>query len=144
MTRTSLRILAVVAIMASASAAEASLAGDADEGLQATEWRLVAIVDHAVVTPPSGGTPTLRLGEGGGLAGSTGCNTLKSTYAVNGQSLSFGPIGTTRKYCSAAWDTERAFLSVLAKVRGYAVDGNTLVLSGGNGETLAEFEATGR
>jgi heat shock protein HslJ len=97
-----------------------------------------------VVTPPSGGTPTLRLGESGGLAGSTGCNVLKSTYAADGQSLSFGPIGTTRKYCRAAWDTERAFLSVLAKVHGYAVDGNTLTLSGGNGKTLAEFEATGR
>jgi heat shock protein HslJ len=136
MTRAYLKPLALAALMASTWTAEASVAGDADAGLEATKWQLVTIGHQAITTD----VPTLRLGADGALSGSTGCNVLKSTYSVDGPALTFGPIGTTRKYCRAVWETERAFLAVLGKVRGFAVDGNTLILSGGNGETLAAFK----
>ena len=137
MKRMSLKLIALALLMASTWTAQASVAGDAGVGLQSTEWRLTTIGGE----PVTAGIPMIRLSSDGGLAGSTGCNMVKSTYALDGSSLSFGPIGTTRKYCRAVRETERAFLAVLAEARGFAIDGGTLILTGGNGETLAAFRA---
>jgi heat shock protein HslJ len=134
MTRLPLRLLAASALTAFAWTAEASIAGDA-ASLQGTDWRLETINNH----PIANGQPRLELGADGSVGGSTGCNVIKSTYALDDGSLSLGAIGTTRKFCRAVWETERAFLQMLDNVRGYAVDGNVLTLTGLNGETLATF-----
>ncbi len=134
MNRLSLRLFAASALIAFAWNAQASIAGDA-ASLQGTEWRLETINNH----PIANGQPRLELGTNGTVAGSTGCNAIRSTYALDDGSLNLGAIGTTRKYCRAVWETERAFLEMLDNVRGYTIDGDTLTLTGLNGETLATF-----
>lgn len=133
MTRLSLKLCALAALMASTWTAEASVAGDIDAGLAATSWQLVTLGN----APVAAGKPMLRLDADGGLSGFTGCNALHASYAAGDSTLSFGPIGTTRKYCRNVFKTEQAFLAMLGKVRGYAIADGALVLSGGNGETLA-------
>jgi putative lipoprotein len=75
------------------------------------------------------------------VGGSTGCNVVKATFASDGGELTFGPIATTRKYCAAAFATERAYVAMLEDVRGYQIVDGKLLLTGGNGETLATFRA---
>jgi heat shock protein HslJ len=137
MTRLPIRLLTVAALTAFAWNAQASIAQDAGAGLQASQWRLVSIGRD----PVTASTPTLRLSESGMVGGSTGCNTVKATYSSDGDNLMFGPIGQTRKYCAAAFETERAYVAMLGDVRGYHIENGTLVLTGGNGETLATFAA---
>ena len=134
MTRLSIRLFAVSALTAFAWNAQASIAGDSST-LQDTQWRLETINNH----PIANGQPMLELEADGTVAGSTGCNSIKSTYALENGSLNLGAVGTTRKFCRAVWETERAFLKMLDDVRGYEVDGNVLVLTGLNGEALATF-----
>lgn len=140
MTRISLRLCAIAALVASTWTAEASVAGDIDAGLTATSWHLVTLGN----APVAAGKPFLHLGADGSLSGSTGCNALKAGYAAGASSLLFGPIGTTRKYCRSAFETEQAFLAMLGKVRGYAIADGVLVLSGGNGEMLAVLKPADR
>ena len=139
MTRLSLRMLALVALTSFAWNAQASIAEDAGAGLQDTEWRLVSLG----LDPVTAATPVLQLSANGLVGGSTGCNIVKATYNSDGATLVFGPIGQTRKYCAAAFQTERAYVAMLDKVRGYQIENGTLVLLGGNGETLARFDAAG-
>lgn len=138
----SLRRIAAAAALASTIAvswgAHASIAQDAGTGpLQSAEWHLVSMGS----TPIVGGNPLLRLSADGSVGGSTGCNVVRAGYLVDGSAIEFGPIGTTRKFCQAAWETERAFLAMLPQVRGYEIQNGTLILTGAGGETLAEFRA---
>jgi heat shock protein HslJ len=137
MTRFSLRLISLAALTVLAWNAQASVAEDAGAGLQSTEWRLVSIG----LDPITSAVPTLRLGMDGTVGGSTGCNFVKATYQSDGASLTFGPIGQTRKYCAAAFETERAYVAMLEDVRGYRIEEGELVLTGGNGEALAIFRA---
>jgi len=139
MTRLPIRLFTVAALTAFAWTAHASIAQDAGAGLQASEWRLVSIGRD----PVTAATPTLRLSENGMVGGSTGCNTVKATYSSDGANLKFGPIGQTRKYCAAVFETERAYVAMLGDVRGYHIENGSLILTGGNGETLATFAADG-
>lgn len=139
----SLRRIAAATALASTMAlswgAQASIAQDADTGLlQSTEWHLVSMNTG----PVAGGEPLLRLSADGSVGGSTGCNAVRAGYLVDGSAIEFGPIGTTRKFCQAAWETERAFLAMLPQVRGYEIDNGILILTGAGGETLAEFRAS--
>ena len=134
MNQLSLRLFAASALIAFAWNAQASIADDATS-LQGREWQLETINSH----PVANGQPVLELDVNGTVAGSTGCNSIRSTYALDNGSLNLGAVGTTRKFCRAVWETERAFLEMLDNVRGYEVDGNVLVLTGLNGEALATF-----
>jgi putative lipoprotein len=137
MTRLPTRLLTVAALTAFAWNAQASIADDAGVGLQSNEWRLVSLG----LDPVPSAAPTLSLGDDGLVGGYTGCNMVKSTYSSDGKELMFGPIGQTRKYCAAAFQTERAYVAMLDSVRGYHIENDVLVLTGRNGETLATFEA---
>ena len=137
MTRSILRLTALAALTSFAWHAQASVAQDVSAGLDGNSWQLVSMGHDPIDT----NQPRLTLGANGAVSGSTGCNIVKATYQADGSELTFGPIGTTRKYCAAAWQTEHAFLMMLDKVRGYEVDNGTLVLTGGNGEALATFRA---
>lgn len=128
-------LAAVAALAAFACNAHASVAQDASAGLQDTQWQLVSIG----LNPVTAATPTLHLGDNGSVGGSTGCNVIRASYTTDDGSLKFGPIGTTRKYCAAAFTTERAYVAMLEDVRGYHIDDGVLTLTGGNGETLAIF-----
>jgi heat shock protein HslJ len=134
MNRLSLRLVATSALIAFAWTAEASIAGDAGD-LYGTGWRLETINNH----PVANGQPRLELGADGSVAGSTGCNAIRSTFAATGSAFSLGAVGTTRKYCREVWETERAFLDMLGNVRGYSVEGDLLTLTGLNGEAIATF-----
>jgi hypothetical protein len=45
------------------------------------------------------GEPTLELTEDGEVRGDTGCNTFSGSYELDGGTLEFGPLATTRMTC---------------------------------------------
>jgi heat shock protein HslJ len=123
--------LATIAQVASAGAAEASLLG--------THWRLVSV--DGTAADLSGGEPGLELASDGTLAGNTGCNTFGGGYTLDGASLSFSQLFSTRMYCDALNDQEQALLDAFGRVDRWKVEGGRLELQDRSGITLAVFEA---
>lgn len=65
---------------------------------------------------------TLTLGADGRAYGSAGCNHWFAAYEMQGQQLSFGQAGSTRKMCAPAlMEQEARFLEALGKVQRWDV-----------------------
>lgn len=75
------------------------------------------------------------------MSGSSVCNQFFSTVQVQGNSITFSAIGSTRKFCEASsTQIESIILGLLAQVNTYVLLGNRLTLTTPAGATLV-FEA---
>lgn len=67
---------------------------------------------------------TVTLGEDGRAYGTAGCNHWFASYSRDGDRLSFGAAGSTRKMCAPAlMEQEQHFLEVLGQVQRWDVSG---------------------
>jgi heat shock protein HslJ len=65
---------------------------------------------------------TLTLGKDGRAYGNAGCNHWFASYRLDGDSISFGPPGSTRKLCAPAlMEQEHRFLEAMGKVEHWDV-----------------------
>lgn len=65
---------------------------------------------------------TITLGEDGRAYGSAGCNHWFASYTRDGDALSFGQPGATRKLCAPAlMEQEQRFLAALGEVKRWDV-----------------------
>lgn len=118
--------------------AESAAAGAALEG---TEWTLVKIGDEAVGAGSTPQVPSLLFtAEGHRVSGSTGCNRLTGGYEMDGGSLHFTPLATTRMMCMKGMATEQKVLQALGAVRSWAVGGAELELKDADGKSLLTYE----
>jgi heat shock protein HslJ len=79
----------------------------------------------------------------GKVAGSAGCNRYSGTYTVSGSNITFSsPMAATMMMCEQAiMDQESAYLKALNEAKTYAVNGDQLTLTGGDGAQLAVYKA---
>ena len=135
---TSIRVLAGLTILVLAACdATGSTQGTTPEpasavaDLAGTSWTLVTVGGAPVVEGGVGAR--LAFDAAGNVSGSTGCNSVSGTYALDGTSLTFGPLMTTRMACEdALMAQETAVLGALAAVEGWEVDADgNLHLTGG-------------
>jgi heat shock protein HslJ len=137
-------LLAAVAVVAGCAAYGGGSAEDPTVGgvpLEGTTWSLVELGGRPARAAGDNGTPTLRLDAAQTRAsGNTGCNSFGGGYELNGESLRFGALASTRRACvdEALNRQEAAFLRVLADTRTWRITGGTLVLRGDAGE-VARF-----
>ena len=83
--------------------------------------------------------PTIRFLEGQ-VTGTTGCNSFRGTYTVNGSDLTLSPLATTLVGCPAPLDAvERQILDRLARVTSYEVASARLNLRDGD-ETVLLYD----
>jgi heat shock protein HslJ len=112
-------------------------AGDA--AIEGRDWTLVALpeADLAAVTRP----PTLKLDATEARAvGFSGCNRYFSGYELAGESLVFGPAGSTRMACASGMELEQVFLQALPRVSAWRIKDGFLELLDADGEVVARFE----
>lgn len=65
---------------------------------------------------------TMTLGNDGRAYGNAGCNHWFASYRLEGDSLSFGPVGSTRKLCAPAlMEQEHRFLDAMGQVQRWDV-----------------------
>lgn len=84
----------------------------------------------------------LRFGADGRVSGSDGCNTFTGGYEVDGSSLRFGPLASTRKACvGAAQQVADRVSAALADVRSFSAGADTLVLKDDGGTPLLRYRA---
>ena len=126
----------------SADTAAAGTGAPEDAGeLEGATWLLVE--GGQLEASLDGVTVTAQFVEGT-LSGSSGCNTYTTMYELDGSSLSVAPeIASTMRACGdPETAVESQYLQLLSNVAAYAIEGNRLTLSDGDGEALLEFEVT--
>lgn len=132
-----LRLMALVSLGLAAATMSASAA---DAALIDTTWTLESVRGIPAVGG-RGGSPHIVLGPDGGVNGNTGCNQMGGGFTVEGDSISFTPMRTTRMYCADAYRTEQELLKAFPDVARYVISGDRLELLTKDGVTLAIFVA---
>ena len=112
--------------------------------LKGTGWILTDYVLNG--TPGlvlSGTIITLDFGDDGRITGNSGCNNYDAPYEVKGMAITIGQPWKTLMWCDfTAGDVmkqEGTFLTLLSKVKNFAIEGNQLRLSDANGVTILSF-----
>lgn len=109
--------------------------------LEGTQWRLDTITagTDAVSSVVANTEPALLL-NGGQASGDTGCNTFSGAYELDGASLTFGPLATTKMACSPDVMTqEAAILEAIGKVATWSVEEDRLTLADAEGTLLLGY-----
>lgn len=111
--------------------------------LAANAWVLDNMVSKGSRENLVSGTPvTARFNSDGTLNGNAGCNDYFASYAVSGNSMSIGKVGSTLKACdeTVVMDQETTYLAVLQTTSTYAViRDNYLILSDAEGKNNLTF-----
>jgi putative lipoprotein len=106
--------------------------------------RRAALIGHAWVAEDIGGRGVMdrlrteiTLSPEGRAHGSGGCNRFTGSYELDGASLRFGRMASTRMACApAAMEQERRFHEALAAVAGWRLEGGLLHLTDAAGASL--------
>lgn len=110
--------------------------------LENTYWRAVTLAGQSVPAQEEARREAhLQFTAEGRVTGSDGCNRVMGTYALKGETITFGPIAGTKMACSDSAATERAFGDALARSARWTIVGSRLELSAASGPPLAVFEA---
>ena len=110
--------------------------------LEDTHWSLSRLADAPVAAAEVTSEPHLVLAPAEGrVTGSTGCNRMTGSYALDGAKLSFGPIASTKMACALGMDTERRFLTALSAAASWRFREGRLELLDAGGSVVAELEA---
>jgi putative lipoprotein len=118
-------------------AAVMSVASDERNAVVGQDWLAEDIGGGGVVDRVR---TMIAIGSSGEVKGSGGCNTLHGTAQINGVSLTFGTISTTRKMCPpAVMDQEGRFLRALDLTREFRVDGPYLKFLDSDSTVLVRF-----
>jgi heat shock protein HslJ len=134
-------VLAEVAALVLATAGCASVdPGVAMPPLRGTLWVLVPA--NVPEMSPLPRPPALQLAAASDqLGGFTGCNRLLGRYRLDGSTLAFGDLGSTRMACAVGAADEQRFLETLPRVQRWQMQGRELQLLDAAGTPLLRLRA---
>ena len=107
--------------------------------LLGTTWNL-AEMNNEKIQHPGPQIPHLRF-EAEKVTGNDGCNNFFGGYTLDGNSLKFGMLGSTRMACPQIKDFDMEFNKMISATNRYRISGDRLELFE-NDERLASFLAT--
>lgn len=85
---------------------------------------------------------TAVFGDDGTISGNAGCNTYNGTYEVSEESMTIGPLATTKKACEPDVSAQEAnYLAALGRVTTYMIRGDQLELRDDEGALQAGYAA---
>jgi heat shock protein HslJ len=134
-----LSTLSLILVLALAAVPHGIVFG-ASGGSEDVEWLLVEVGGAPVPPLPGNRQPFILLDQAQKKAsGVAGCNTFFGSYALDGVSLKFGPVGSTRMACPGPEaGLESEYFKALDKVRGWKIKAGELLLLDGS-EVIARF-----
>ncbi len=109
--------------------------------LEGVRWQLVSIRGIDAKPGLNDQTPFLMLDSAEKRAsGTTGCNVFGGGYSLEGKSISFSQMISTRMFCDGVMDQEAALLKTLEETVAWDISGGRLELLSESGAVLAVFE----
>jgi proline iminopeptidase len=116
-------------------------AGD-DSGLFAHLWKLTHLDGQAVEEGAAMRPAEIQFDrEQMRASGSDGCNRFFGPFELDGDSISFGMMASTKMACPGGGDAERRFHAALEASESLRLEGERLELLGAEGEALMRFAA---
>jgi copper homeostasis protein (lipoprotein) len=112
--------------------------------LRGTTWRLLALGGEMVVPrqPPDRAIELQLSAENLRLTGSGGCNRLMGGFSLEGETIRFSQLASTRMACSPeVMALEQRYTEALALVRHWSIDKRSLLLQDASGKTLLLLQA---
>lgn len=85
-------------------------------------WIRTERADGSIIEAPAG--KFVLSFDGERASSSTDCNSMSASYVIDGEVLSFGPIGSTKMYCEDSVETEYA--RDIALATSYVIEGDEL------------------
>ncbi len=113
--------------------------------LVGTNWNVMTYNNGkgGLTTPLAGSEISLLLAEDGTVSGAAGCNRYSGGYQVDGNSITIGPLVTTRMMCNepeGVMDQEFAFTNALQQAASFEILGAELTLLDAEGTTLVKAQ----
>ena len=108
-------------------------------------WQAIGINNgkQAVVSVVNGTTITAIFGADGSLSGNGGCNSYNSTYKVDGDKITIGPVSSTRMACEQdVMDQEQAYFAALANSSTFTLGKGALELRSADGALQVDYTLT--
>ena len=121
---------------------ETTVTGSEAAVIEGSQWYLTEVAGSQISPMANGKQPHIQLDPVEKSAtGFSGCNNFFGSYELDGPSLKFGPVGTTRMACpDLETGLETEFLKALDQTRSWkTLDEELLFLNGSN--VLARFTA---
>jgi len=114
--------------------------------LVGTTWRLTGYNNGkgGFASVLSGSEVLATFGDDGTVRGSAGCNNYFADFKVDGETLTIGTAGTTRKMCAepeGIMDQEAAYLAALGSAATYEIEGDELQVWDAEGTRMLSFVA---
>ncbi|MGW4481480.1 META domain-containing protein [Rhodococcus triatomae] len=111
-----------------------------DRPLTGTTWVVDTTITPLAVTSSVAiekAAATLQIADDGTVTGSTGCNSFTGRAEVSGETVTFGPLATTRRACVPELaEVEQAVLATLTGTATATVESDRLQLMNTNGTGL--------
>jgi len=140
-THTALTMAVILITVLAGCVPLASVAGQVPSdpvGLGNTDWDLSEMNS---VDLPAGSIVTLDFGDEMDAGGRSFCNGFFGSYEIDGDLLTFGPLGSTMMACPEM-DLETEYLQTLATVTAYRIVDGNLVLMNASGDAVLTFSPT--
>jgi len=132
-------LLTLLALMLALMPAAFAAAQD-ENPLQGTRWQLIHIRELDALIPIPESPITLMFDAEGGAGGSAGCNSYGTSYAVDGDSITFEGAFSTMMACEQSiMDLELQYLAALSTATRYEIiDGQLRITFGEEQELVFE------
>lgn len=116
-----------------------------NQGLSGTSWNVISYNNgkEAVVSVIIDTEITANFGEDGQLAGNAGCNEYFASYETEGENITIGPTGSTRKACQepeGIMEQEAQYLTALETAATYKITGMNMEIRTADGARVATFQ----
>jgi heat shock protein HslJ len=109
--------------------------------LWGTEWRLADLAGAGVLDRVEA---TLAFSETGRAAGNGSCNRFSGAVQISGDSISFGPLASTRMGCAEPISTQEVrYLGALQNAERFVLEGSSLLIHSRGLEKPLRFVRTG-
>ncbi|MBO9634114.1 MAG: META domain-containing protein [Chitinophagaceae bacterium] len=135
-------VLSGIAVTLAIAACNSSMnaTGGTSHKLEGSSWKLTGLSTITGELPKTPREVTMRL-DTGRVYGSGGCNRYFGAYTLNGSSLKFNGVASTKMFCQGAMEVEDGLMQSFNNTDGYFISGKRLALLKGT-DTLARFEVT--
>jgi heat shock protein HslJ len=111
-----------------------------EKPLVATDWVLISMGETANPQPiPAGTTITASFSNEGVLSGASGCNQYNTSYTLQGDQITLGPIASTQMACATGMDTEQTYLQALGTAQQLTITGQKLAITYSQGAGILNY-----